>query len=236
MALTRDSHVGERFARKLQSSRSMSSSARRAPTNDSLNPGADIRGPLRNQLSARTPGSGVRAAPGHAPQEVTRAAKYVPPRPELDSNDMTHISSPPPKLLAMARGEDAKAEAARAKKMATRRVRWFALGVLVGGMCVWSVTSDVRADVYGARIWIADSLRSMHAMSKPSSAVEAPAPEPDQATPTDPAPPKKASAKTAAAVPTVDVGVLPHAQGTPSPSLRSQSTGAPVLANAPGPR
>ena len=169
--------------------------------------------------------------------------------------DMTRVGAPNPMLLAIARG---------AKPSQPRRITWFMLGSLVGGLVVWCATSNVRADVYGARVWTADVLRSLRGAPSPPTEDLTPshvdAPLAPLAPPEPPTPPSSVAAPVAAPtasppaspggakdvakdVPTVDVAALPR---TPPPDVPAaaepvapeapQPTAAPALPNAPGPR
>src|SRR5205814_3234099 len=118
------------------------------PDGERSNLAASLSAPL-------TPSSGIRSAP-----EPT--SSYVPPRPEFDSEpQLTRVTPPDPSLLALARGNTLKLR--RGRKRAA--ILWFTLGALSGGAAVWSVTSDVRADVYRARIWTAETLRALHSQA-----------------------------------------------------------------------
>jgi hypothetical protein len=215
--------------------------------------------------NVRTPPSGVRAAPPPAPSRASPSSPptspspptaSIPPdmrpplpsfRPRADSMDMTRVGAPNPILLAMARG---------AQPRQPRRITWFMLGTLVGGLVVWCATSDVRADVYGARVWTADVLRSLRgAPSSPAEDVTplhvdaeiAPVPPPAPSSPPSgvaaPRAPAPVATEVAKDVPTVDVAALPR---TPAPDVpvaaepvtsdAPPSTAAPALPNAPGPR
>jgi hypothetical protein len=180
--------------------------------------GSGVRGPRRKALS---PPSGV-----HSKQDLLqRPPGYVPPRPTFDSEpQMTQVKAPDIELLAITRGKMPGGQ--------VRRLAWFVLGVLVGACVVWAATSDVKADVYRARLWAASELRSLHGHDDASDATpsaSAPAPAP------------AVGPLTVAPIPTVDIGRLPHS--TPhapatatAPTFAPSSPGDPVLPHAPGPR
>jgi hypothetical protein len=107
-------------------------------------------------MRTRTPGSGVHS--------------YVPPRPEYDSEpQLTQVQAPDPTLLELARGapEERARSQARSKTKPGAVRTWvlgaFLLGMVAGGTGVWSVTRDVAEDVYAARLWMAQAIRSLHA-------------------------------------------------------------------------
>ncbi len=149
---------------------------------------------------------------------------YVPPRPMFDSEPQrTRVKAPDTELLAITRGERADAS--------VRRLGWFVLGALVGACVVWAATSDVKADVYRARLWVASELRSLHGHDDAS----------DVSTANAPAPAPAVGPMTTPPIPTVDVGRLPRSTPRPpatatSPTFAAPSPGAPALPHAPGPR
>jgi hypothetical protein len=190
-----------------------------APTLDAgLGPALEtgVRGPRRKALS---PPSGV-----HSRQDLLQRPGYVPPRPTFDSDpQLTRVKKPDVELLAITRGEMHGAR--------VRRLGWFVLGALVGACVVWSATSDVKTDVYRARLWAASELRSLHGHDDASDAAplaSAPAPAP------------AVGPASVAPIPTVDIARLPrstpHAPATATAPTFAPSPGAPVLPHAPGPR
>ena len=222
---------------------------------------ANVRTPPSGVRAAPPPHSSPGASPSSPPSPPSPPSPSTPPpppgmrpplpsfRPRADSMDMTRVGAPNPILLAMARG---------GKPSQPRRITWFMLGTLVGGLVVWCATSDVRADVYGARVWTADVLRSLRgAPSPPAEDVSpphvdgqvAPLAPPAPPAPVDPpsavaaplsAPPAPPPASAPVAkdvakdVPTVDVAALPR---TPAPDVPAAAepaaSDAPPKATAP---
>jgi hypothetical protein len=207
-----------------QSQRNLEAAPTEAPTLGAAL-GSGVRGSRRN---APSPPSGVHSRQDlHTRQtELTRAG-YVPPRPTFDSEPpMTRVKRPDPALLAMARGEVRGAH--------VRRMGWFVLGALAGACAVWFLTSDVTADVFRARVWIASELRSLHGHDDAGDATAPSA--------SSPAPAAALRPMTVPPIPAVDVSRLPRSTAprapatASSPTLGPSSPGAPALQHAPGPR
>jgi hypothetical protein len=191
--------------------------------------GAAMGSGFRGRTKADSPASGVRAAQN----EPALTPPVAPLRLPLESDPgLTRIGMPDPSLLALSRGEPGKQSAPDAppgpraeSKPKPRRLLWFLFGLLVGGVAVWSATSDVAEDVYRARMWAARTLRA--AGGHPDAPQPGPGPEPVAAP---------------AAIPTVDVSELPRAkeekaQGASTGAAAAPpSPGAPALENAPGPK
>ncbi|HEY2510512.1 MAG TPA: hypothetical protein VGI39_06640 [Polyangiaceae bacterium] len=176
-----------------------------------------------------SPQSGIRAAmfppasplllpPPPVPQPpVPTPQPYVPPRPAFDSEgSLTRVDAPDSTLLAIARGE-----------LPRRRgpsIGWFIFGVLAGAVAVWVATGGAPADVYRARLWVADSLRALHGRLS-GTPVATPAnnatarPAPSAAPPTN--------------IPVVNVADLPR---SPDPAASSAPPPSVPLATPPGPR
>ena len=238
----------------------MSSNAIRGPRRASQT-GASVLG---ERASTPTPASGIRSAPlgpsdptpsvgvvavdpgklhaSGAPAEGDKTGsgprrrydKVDMGRLQFDSGEMTSVASPNPLLLAIARGERPKVP---------RRLTWFALGMTVGALAVWCATSDVRGDIFAARVHIASILRSLRGEGEPPPATlvtEGGGASIDQAA-------------HAPAIPTTDVATLPIAKTAPAqatnpatiaapatPAIEAATptllNGAPTLPNAPGPR
>jgi hypothetical protein len=192
------------------------------------------------------------------PQRDERSQTLGVGRMRFDSGEMTHVAAPNPTLLAIARG----AQGAGGAAAPPRRLTWFAFGLSVGVVSVWIATSDVRGDVFAARLWMANVLRSFHgqvAASDETTSVTTVTP-PEQA----PEATQAAQAAPGAGIPTVDVSQLPRTKppappptapvldsppppqaSPPAPQpVASPNTlpdtalpsGAPTLSNAPGPR
>jgi hypothetical protein len=182
---------------------------------------------FRGRTKADSPASGVRAAQN----EPTFTAPPPPLRLPLESDPgLTEIGVPDPSLLALSRGEPGKQSAPGTQprprpEPKPRRLLWFLFGLLVGGMAVWSATSDVTEDVYRARMWAARTLRAA------GGHADAPQPGPGPGPVTAPA-----------AIPTVDVSELPRAKeekaqgASTGAAVAPPSPGAPALENAPGPK
>ena len=152
---------------------------------------------------------------------------------QFDSGEMTQVASPNPMLLAVARGEMIKAP---------RRLTWFAAGMAVGAIAVWFATSDVRADIYAARVHVASILRSLRGQV---SADDPPAALVIERSELPATGGSANDANARPAIPRGDVAQLPHAKGASqasqalpisNPPVAAPPPGAPTLANAPGPR
>jgi hypothetical protein len=178
-------------------------------------------------LDTRSPASGVRSA-NELAKVTPRVVGFPPARAPHDSEaGLTQIGPPPPQLLALARREPEREVRAPSRG---RPVLWFLLGLLVGASGVWGAKSDVRADVYRARAWVASSLRAArgHGKEQPASA-------------------GATVQVTAGAIPTVDVTELPHAREerppnaarsivAPASVVSPPAPGAPAWRHAPGPK
>jgi hypothetical protein len=195
-----------------------SHSQRNLPTPEASFGPAVSSGGRGERKKAMSPPSGVRSRQ----DLLQRTPGYVPPRPQFDSDpQLTRVKAPDVDLLAIAGGS--------ARSAGVRRLGWFVLGALAGACVVWFATSDVKADVYRARLWAASELRALHGHDEAdaSPATSAPAPAP------------AVGPLTVAPIPTVDVGRLPRSTPrTPATATAPTfaSPGAPALTHAPGPR
>jgi len=198
-----------------------SSSRRKLPVAELVRapPGeSGVRGHAR---LPRTPPSGVRQAPVR--DDPARGA-YIPPRPDFDSEpQLTQVQAPDPSLIAMARGARSR------RRPRLHPVTWFALGALFGVCVAWSANSDVASDVYRARLAIADSLRSLHALTsgEPPALLPSPAPAPTVSVP-PPAPPPVAPATGQAIAP-----APPAARAPPAPVELPRAPNGPLVTITP---
>jgi hypothetical protein len=206
----------------------MENQARRPSDADNPAIGSPFGSGIRDSRAraSSTPPSGVRAAQERmpsippAPPTERNPPGYTPPRPAFDSeSSLTRVGIPDASLLRMARGEDPRPWGTR--------IRWFLLGVFVGVTALWIATSDAPADVYRARLWVANQLRGLRGRTL------------DYAT----SPPASSSVADPGSIPTVDVTDLPRAvvpplapPVSPAPSSPPTAPGAPTLDHAPGPR
>jgi hypothetical protein len=203
--------------------------------------GPSLSSGFRSRQNAISPASGIRSAPGAlrppAPLVLPRLPAY---RESLDSEAVTtEIGEPDPSLLALSRQAPPPAPDPPAAEPEPRRgggysrLAWFVLGAFVGGTSVWAVSTDLKADVFRARTWVASTLRSVRAHAHPGEDVHPASP---------PTPSAELAAPPGPVIPTVDVSQLPKvreeqvqpALTTPAPS--PLAPGAPALPHAPGPR
>jgi hypothetical protein len=197
--------------------------------------GSPLAGPRRKTLRAELEAPPAREA-FESELEVVEtppplARRSAPPpaselfEPEAGSEpSLTRVSAPDSTLLALARGEEQPRRRFNVKRLFLFA---FAFGIAAGSVIAWVGVSDVSAQIYGARVWAANKLRSIRvhpeseAPTATGTAVEVP--------PT---------------IPTIDVNQLPKAREEQAPS-QGQSVapaptptapGAPALQHAPGPR
>jgi hypothetical protein len=151
---------------------------------------------------------------------------------------VTRVSAPDQSLLALARRDEAEREESTdsrpIRRFSAKRFFWFVFGIAVGTGLAWGIAwvaaSDVSAEVYSARVWMASKLRAI----RPHPGIETPAAS-------------SALPDALPVIPTVDVTQLPRAreereEQAPSqgqnvaPASAPPAPGAPALQHAPGPR
>jgi hypothetical protein len=209
---------------------------------------------LRARENAISPASGVRSAQKGELLHPSAPRQLILPRLAFDSEFeaeplSTRVDVPGPSLLALARGEleaarepapqeaeergeeeqepEERVEDEAPKRELRTRLAWFGFGIVVGAAITWSAASDVSADVYRARVWVASTLRSIRTTATADVS----------ALPVE----NGAATSPQSAIPTVDVTQLPKVrEEAPGPTAAPVSTptspGAPALQHAPGPR
>ena len=93
--------------------------------------------------------------------DVTLALMPDYTRLQLDSADMTHVKTPNPALLAMARGEHVKRP---------KRRTWFVLGMISGAFAMWLLIGDLRPAIDAVHAITARAAQSIDHAPAPAAA------------------------------------------------------------------